>query len=86
MVQDWTPPPTFGLLFRMPASRASTRKVRGNGGEHEKAADLILAARVRSSVHHATRIENQLELEKLLVSVLRAAALIHALLKPVEAD
>ncbi len=60
--------------------------LRGNSGEHEKAADLILATRVRDSVHHAIRIENQLELEKLLVRVLRAAALTHALLKPGDAD
>ncbi|OWU67021.1 hypothetical protein ATO2_16445 [Roseovarius sp. 22II1-1F6A] len=60
--------------------------LRANRGEHEKAADLILATRVRGSVHHAIRIENQLELEKLLVRVLRAAALTHALLKPVDAD
>jgi hypothetical protein len=60
--------------------------LRANGGEHEKAADLILATRVRGSVHHAVQIENQPELEQLLVRVLRAAALTHALLKPVDAD
>lgn len=53
------------------------------GGEHEVAADLILAARARGAVHHALGIENQLELEKLLVRVLRAAALTHARLHPV---
>ncbi|WP_100160913.1 hypothetical protein [Pseudooceanicola lipolyticus] len=60
--------------------------LRGNGGEIEKAEDLILATRVRGSVHHAVQIENQLELEQLLVRILRAAALTHALLKPVDTD
>lgn len=53
------------------------------GGESEKAADIILATRVRGAVHHALEIENQLELEKLLLRVLRAAALTHAQLFPV---
>lgn len=57
--------------------------LRETGGRHEVAADLILAARVRGAVHHALDIENQLELESLLVRVLRAAALTHALLHPV---
>ena len=52
--------------------------LRERGGEYEKAADLILATRVRGAVHYAPEIENQLELEKLLVRVLRAAALTHA--------
>lgn len=60
--------------------------LRGNGGEHEKAAELILATRILGSVHHAVQIENQLELEQLLVRVLRAATLTHALLKPVDAS
>lgn len=48
------------------------------GGASEVAADLILAARIRGAVHHALQISNQLELERLLVRVLRAAALTHA--------
>lgn len=60
--------------------------LRGNGVENEKAADLILATRVRGSVHHAVQIKNQLELQQLLVRILRAAALTHALLKPVDAS
>ena len=48
------------------------------GGEYEKAADLILAARVRGSVHYELKIENQLELEKLFVRLLCAAAVTHA--------
>ncbi|MEM8575796.1 MAG: hypothetical protein AAGF48_14360 [Pseudomonadota bacterium] len=48
------------------------------GGASEIAADLILAARIRGAVHHALQISNQLELERLLVRVLRAAALTHA--------
>lgn len=60
--------------------------LRGNGGENEKAADLFLATRVRGSVHHAVQIENQLELEQLLVRVLRAAALTRALLTTVDAS
>ena len=50
--------------------------LRDLGDASEVAADLILAARVRGAVHHALEIENQLELEKLFVHVLRAAALI----------
>ncbi len=48
------------------------------GGASEIAADLILAARIRGAVHHALQISNQLELERLLVRVVRAAALTHA--------
>lgn len=58
--------------------------LRDIGAESEIAADLILATRVRGAVHHTLRIENQLELEKLLVRVLRAAALTHAQLHPFE--
>lgn len=51
----------------------------GKEGEaSEVAADLILAARIRGAVHHALQISNPLELERLLVRVLRAAALTHA--------
>ena len=60
--------------------------LRGNGAENEKAADLFLATHVRGFVHHAVQIENQLELEQLLVRVLRAAALTRALLTTVDAS
>jgi len=58
--------------------------LRENGGAGETAADLILAARIREAVHHTLQFSNQLELEKLLVRVLRAAALTHAQLFPIE--
>lgn len=64
---------------------AEINAIRELGGESEKAADLILATRVRGAVHHALQIENQLELEELLLRVLRAAALTHAQLYPVSA-
>tara|TARA_R100000935_G_scaffold15453_2_gene30932 strand:- start:5969 stop:7588 length:1620 start_codon:yes stop_codon:yes gene_type:complete len=64
---------------------AEINAIRELGGESEKAADLILATRVRGAVHHALEVENQLELEELLLRVLRAAALTHAQLYPVSA-
>ena len=49
---------------------AEINALRELGGESEKAADLILATRVRGAVHHALEVENQLELEELLLRVL----------------
>ena len=89
--QLWSDPDVSRLLKRhkklaeqaIPQSGWSQFKekvdtLRSLGGAESVAADLIVAHRLRASVHHSLPEDNQFELEKLFVGLLRAAATTHA--------
>lgn len=89
--QLWTDPCVSPLLTRhkklaehaIPQNRWSEFKakidsLRNAGAAESVAADLIMAHRLRASVHHALPEDDQLELERLFVVLLRAAARTHA--------
>ena len=58
--------------------KAEIGNLRESGATGAIAADLIMAHRLRASVHHALPEDDQFELEKLFVGLLRAAATTHA--------
>ena len=89
--QIWTDPPVSELLKKYKdlaikahqPSEWAVRKseidsLRSKGTKGVIAADLITAHRLRAAVHHPLGEEDQLELERLFVVLLRAVAMTHA--------
>ena len=58
--------------------KAKIESLRSDGPEEAVAADLIMAHRLRGAVHYVLPEEDQFELEKLFVCLLRAVAMTHA--------
>ena len=61
-----------------PSLKAQIEQLRSSGPAEAVAADLIMASRLRGAVHDRLPEEDQFELEKLFVLLLRAAAMTHA--------
>ena len=87
--QLWNDPPIAKHLRKnkklaehkfQPWATQKTRidNLRSKGPAEAVAADLIMAHRLRAAVHNRLPEKDQFELEKLVVSLLRAAALTHA--------
>ena len=69
-----------------PSLKKEIEELRLSGPVGEVVADLIMACRLRGAVHERLPEEDQFELEKLLVVLLRAAAATHAHVQRRSAD
>jgi hypothetical protein len=87
----WTEPEVVKLLKRSktlaeqgrlpsewPAVKAEIEHLRASGLAGAVVADLVMAHRLRGAVHHQLPEQDQFEMEKLFVVLLRAAAMTHA--------
>jgi hypothetical protein len=61
-----------------PARKSKIEQIRCSGPAEAVAADLVMARCLRGGVHHELLEQDQFEIEKLFVALLRAAAMSHA--------